>query len=87
MLVSTASITSTMRQITIGVSLFALLVSAANPAMADREGVPGRRVGGGTRWATPRPKQVASVQGKLSAMTFASRVHLPMNLKLKIIYG
>lgn len=74
-----------MRQITIGVSLFALLVSSANPAMADREGVPGRRVGGGTRWTAPRTKQSASLHNKLSAMSFASRNHLPLALKFKAI--
>ncbi len=76
-----------MRQLTIGFSLLALILSFANPALADREGVPGRRVGGGTRWTSPRMKQAPSLQNKLSAMAFASRTRLPLSLKLKLIYG
>lgn len=72
-----------MRQLTIGISLFALLLWSASPALAGREGVPGRRVGGGTRWNTPRIKSSPSLQSKLSAMSFASRTRLPMSLKLK----
>lgn len=76
-----------MRQLTIGFSLLALVLSLANPAKAERDGVPGRRVGGGTRWTAPRLKQPPSMQGKFSAMAFASRARLPMSLKLKAIYG
>ncbi|PSB32662.1 hypothetical protein [Stenomitos frigidus] len=76
-----------MRQLAIVFSLFTLLLSLAAPAMADREGVPGRRVGGGTRWTTPRIKQHHSMQGKLSAMAFASRTRLPIALKLRALYG
>lgn len=76
-----------MRQLIIGFSLFALMLSFANPAKAEREGVPGRRVGGGTRWTAPWPKQTPSLQNKLSAMAFASRAGLPLSLKLKAIYG
>ncbi|MBD2022419.1 hypothetical protein H6F43_19755 [Leptolyngbya sp. FACHB-36] len=40
-----------MHQATVGISVVALLFLSALPAMAEREGVPGRRVGGGTRLA------------------------------------
>ncbi len=76
-----------MRQLAISFSLCALVLSLATPAMADREGVPGRRVGGGTRWTAPRTKQPPSIQGKLSAMAFASRTRLPKSLRLKAIYS
>ncbi|MBW4472389.1 MAG: hypothetical protein KME45_18745 [Stenomitos rutilans HA7619-LM2] len=76
-----------MRQLMIGVSLLALMLSLASPAKAEREGVPGRRVGGGTRWTAPWPKQPPSLHTKLSAMAFASRAGLPLSLKLKAIYG
>jgi hypothetical protein len=74
-----------MRQLTISISLLALLLWSASPALAGREGVPGRRVGGGTRWTTPRVKSSPNLQGKLSAMSFASRAKLPMSLKLKVM--
>lgn len=76
-----------MRQFTIGFSLFALMLSFASPAKAGRDGVPGRRVGGGTRWTAPQLKQPPSMQGKLSAMVFASRSRLPIALKLRVLYG
>lgn len=76
-----------MRQLTIGFSLLALILSFASPAEAGREGVPGRRVGGGTRWTAPRIKQPPSMRSKLSAMAFASRTHLPIALKLRVLYG
>jgi len=61
-----------MRHFTIGISLLALLISVATPAIA-KEGVPGRRVGGGTRWTAPRSNPGATLHTKLSAMAFASR--------------
>ena len=76
-----------MRQLTIGVSLLALILSLASPAKAERQGVPGRRVGGGTRWTAPRIKQSPSMQSKITAMAFASRNRLPFALKLKVLYG
>ena len=76
-----------MRQLAIGFSLFALVLSLAAPAKAEREGVPGRRVGGGTRWTAPRSKQNPSIQSKLSAMAFASRTRLPISLRLNVLYG
>jgi hypothetical protein len=76
-----------MRHITIGLSILALLFSIAEPAFAGREGVPGRRVGGGSRWTQPKVKQSVSAQTRLTAMTFASRNNLPVALKLKAIYG
>jgi hypothetical protein len=76
-----------MRQITIGFSILALFFSVVEPAFAGRDGVPGRRVGGGSRWTQPRTKQSASAQTRLTAMAFASRNHLPVALKLKAIYG
>lgn len=77
-----------MRQFTVCFSLLTLILSLASSATAaDREGAPGRRVGGGTRWTAPRIKQPPSMQGKISAMAFASRVGLPMSLKLRAIYG
>jgi hypothetical protein len=75
-----------MRQVTIGFSLIAMLLSLTEPA-ASKEGVPGRRVGGGTRWTNSNFKQAPSLQSKLSAMSFASRNALPMRLKLKVLYG
>lgn len=76
-----------MRQLTIGFSLLALILSFATPAEAGREGVPGRRVGGGTRWTAPRIKQPSSMQSKLSALAFASRTRLPIALRLRVLYG
>jgi hypothetical protein len=79
-----------MRQVAIGFSILALAISAAQPVFASApeksDGVPGRRVGGGTRWMAPRPKSTISFHNRLSAMSFASRTHLPTNLKLKAIY-
>lgn len=76
-----------MRQITIGLSIVALLFSVVEPAFAGRDGVPGRRVGGGSRWTQPKTKQSPTAQTRLNAMTFASRTHLPIALKLKAIYS
>ncbi|HEY9655700.1 MAG TPA: hypothetical protein V6C50_09420 [Crinalium sp.] len=77
-----------MRQLTACFSLLTLMLSLATTATAaDREGVPGRRVGGGTRWTAPRLKPPHSMQGKISAMAFASRTGLPMSLRFKAIYG
>lgn len=76
-----------MRQITLGFSLLALVLSSAEPVLAGRDGVPGRRVGGGTRFTQPKIKISPSQQARLSAMTFASRSKLPIALKLKAIYG
>ena len=76
-----------MRQITILVSLIALFFTSIEPAIAGRQGVPGRRVGGGTRWTTPPLRQAASPQKKLKAMAFASRNNLPISLRLKTLYG
>lgn len=75
------------RQITIGFSILALMFSIAEPALAGREGVPGRRVGGGSRWTQPKLKSSPSTQSRLTAMSFASRNNLPLALKLKAIYG
>jgi len=74
-----------MRQITISLSIVALLFSATEPAFAGKDGVPGRRVGGGSRWT--QPKQSASTQTRFAAMAFASRNNLPTTLKMKAIYG
>lgn len=79
--------TMSMRQITLGFSMLALIFSIAEPALAGRDGVPGRRVGGGTRFTQPKTKSSPSHQTRLSALTFASRSKLPMALKLKAIYG
>ncbi len=76
-----------MRKVTIGLSIFALLFAISEPALAGRDGVPGRRVGGGSRWTQPKIKASASVQTRLTAMSFASRNNLPMALKLKAIYS
>ncbi|MEX0272363.1 hypothetical protein AB3R30_24925 [Leptolyngbyaceae cyanobacterium UHCC 1019] len=76
-----------MRHLTIGLSLLAILFSTAEPSFAGKDGVPSRRVGGGTRWTQPKSKQFPSAHSKLSAMTFASRNNLPIALRLKAIYG
>ena len=84
-----------MRQFTIGVSLLALCLATVAPVRADegREGIPGRRVGGGTRWTqqqyrhTVLQSQRATLQRKLDAMAFASRTHLPQELRLRVLYG
>jgi hypothetical protein len=84
-----------MRHFAIGVSLLALLLATVAPARSEegREGVPGRRVGGGTRWAHQQQKrailhnQPSSLHRKFSAMAFASRTQLPQELKLRILYG
>jgi hypothetical protein len=78
----------TMRQITASFSLLTLFLSLIDPASAgERQGVPGRRVGGGTRFTQPKVKQSPSRQARLAAMSFASRANLPISLKLKAIYG
>lgn len=60
---------------TIGVSLFALVLAYAEPA-SSKEGLPGRRVGGGTRWTLAQPKQpTVSLQTQLSAMAVVSGTH------------
>jgi hypothetical protein len=78
-----------MRQFTIGLSLLALFLSFSEPTLATsaKPGVPGRRVGGGSRWTQPKLKQSPSASRRLSAMTFASRNNLPVALKLKAIYS
>lgn len=76
-----------MRYLTVGFSLLAILFSAAEPSFAGRDGVPSRRVGGGTRWTQPKLKQSPSAHAKLSAMAFASRNKLPIAFRLKTIYG
>jgi len=77
---------STMRQITIGLSIFAMIFSVIKPALGG-DGVPSRRVGGGSRWTQPKNKPSASAQTRLMAMSFASRANLPIGLKLKAIYS
>ena len=81
------SLSTFMRQIIVSFSLLALILSLASPAKAERQGVPGRRVGGGTRWTAPRTKQPSSMQSKLSAMAFASRTHLPFALRFRVLCG
>lgn len=76
-----------MRRITLGLFIVALMVALTEPAIAGRQGVPGRRVGGGTRWTAPRLKQPPTPQAKLNAMMFASRVNLPPSLRLKALYS
>lgn len=76
-----------MRYLTVGFSLLAILFSTAEPSFAGGNGVPRRRVGGGTRWTQPQLKQLPSAHSKLSAMAFASRNNLPIAFKLKAIYG
>lgn len=76
-----------MRQITIGFSILALLFAIAEPALAGKPGVPGRRVGGGTRWTQPKPNLSATTQTRFNAMAFASRNNLPISLKLKALYS
>ncbi|EKQ70772.1 hypothetical protein OsccyDRAFT_1077 [Leptolyngbyaceae cyanobacterium JSC-12] len=75
------------RQITVGFSILALMFSVVEPALAGRDGVPGRRVGGGSRLTQPRMKPSPSAQTRLTALSFASRTNLPTALKLKAIYG
>ena len=77
-----------MRQVTAVCALAIFLLSIAEPAMAaPKKGVPGRRLGGGTRWSGPRIKQAVSLRGKLSAMAFASRTRLPMEVRVKALYS
>ncbi len=77
-----------MRHITIGFSLLALFVSVTEPAFAGKDGLPGRRVGGGSRYTSqPKLKQSASAATRLTALAFASRGNLPVALRLKAIYG
>lgn len=76
-----------MRHLTVGFSLLAMLFSVAEPSFAGGNGVPGRRVGGGTRWTQPKLKQSPSAHSKLRAIAFASRNNLPISLRLKAIYG
>lgn len=76
-----------MRLLTIGFSLTAVILAFSDPAVAVKEGVPGRRVGGGTRWTAPRPRQATSLHNKLSVMSVASRAHLITCVKLEILYG
>ena len=77
------------RQIATVVSLVAFFLSYMAPASAkdNPNGIPGRRTGGGTRWTMPNPKQAVSLRNRFTALTFASRSHLPVNLKLKALFG
>lgn len=76
-----------MRHITIGCSILALILTLTEPALAGKEGVPGRRVGGGSRWTQPKLNSGRTPQTRLAALAFASRNHLPTSLKLKALYG
>lgn len=76
-----------MRHITIGLSILALLFAVVEPAFAGRDGVPGRRVGGGSRWTQPKSKPSPTAQTRLAAISFASRNNLPIGLRLKAIYS
>lgn len=76
-----------MRQLAISISLLTVFLAFSETALAEREGVPGRRVGGGTRWTASRYKRTVSMQAKLSAMAFASRAQLPKSLKVKALYS
>jgi len=78
-----------MLRITMIVSLVAIVFAQMLPVKAaeSREGVPGRRSGGGTRWTAPKANKVASLRQKFAAATFASRAHLPLNLRLKAFFG
>jgi len=76
-----------MRQLKILFSCFTFALFLAQPAFADHGGVPGRREGGGTRWTAPKLKPNPTLLGKLSALTFASRLRLPLALRLKALYS
>lgn len=76
-----------MHRLTIGCSILALVLTVTEPALAGKEGVPGRRVGGGSRWTQPRLMPSRTSQTRLTALSFAARNHLPMSLKLKALYG
>jgi len=76
-----------MRQFTLAVSLIALFASFAEPAQAGKEGVPGRRTGGGTRLTQSRIKVAKKPVTRFQALTFASRTNLPTSLKIKALYG
>jgi hypothetical protein len=78
-----------MRQMTIGFSLIALILFLAEPALAGRQGVPGRRVGGGTRWSAPHSnlKSTLALQEKLGTLALSPRDKLPLSQYVKAIYG
>lgn len=65
-----------------------LMMTQLSPTLVakNREGVPGRRSGGGTRWTVTTSSTTASLRNRLAALAFASRTHLPSNLKVKALF-
>ncbi len=61
-----------MRRITIFLSIIALTIALADPALAGRKGVPGRRVGGGTRIAAPHLDQATNPKMQPNTVAFTS---------------
>jgi acid phosphatase class B len=72
-----------MRKITLALSLVAIFTSLAEPAAAGKEGLPGRRSGGGTRFTQSRQKITIKTSNRLYTLTFASRNRVPMSLRIK----
>jgi hypothetical protein len=61
-----------MRRVMIVFSSITLLVSLMEPSLAQRPGVPGRRVGGGSRWTQPNLEPSANHQAMFSKISFGT---------------
>ena len=69
--------------------LTVLFVSQSLPTSAQegREGVPGRRSGGGTRWSDQYHGRSALMKMRFAATMFAVRANLPMQFRLGAFFG
>ncbi len=77
-----------MLRVIVIISLLATVFAQISPVVAgeSREGVPGRRTGGGTRWAAPRANRSGLLRSNLAASAFASRTQVPMQLDLRAFF-
>jgi hypothetical protein len=76
-----------MRQLTLVFSVVALVTSLSQLAQATKEGLPGRRTGGGTRFSQAQQQTNTKVSQRFHALAFASRTNLPTALRVRVIYS
>lgn len=76
-----------MRQLTLALSVITILISLVEPAYAGKQGLPGRRSGGGTRVTQSRQKMMIKTSNRLHTLAFASRNRVPILLRIKALYG
>jgi hypothetical protein len=80
-------LTFNMRRLTLAISLIAIFTSLTEPASAGKEGLPGRRSGGGTRLTHSRQKITIKSSNRLHTMAFASRNRVPLALRIKALFS